>query len=60
MAMALPFVPSVLLEGAPTSLMTMTGVDLTIVVSFMVVLGIGAYLRKHAKTGMDFFQAGKT
>ena len=49
-----------LLQSAPTSLMTMAPVDLAIViVYFALVLAIGAYLRKHATTGMDFFQAGK-
>jgi SSS family solute:Na+ symporter len=41
-------------------LMTMSPVDLVIVVLyFVLVLGLGLYLRKFAQTGEDFFMAGR-
>jgi SSS family solute:Na+ symporter len=49
-----------LLAVAPNRLMTMSPVDLVIVVLyFVLVLGIGLYLKKFAKTGEDFFMAGR-
>jgi solute:Na+ symporter, SSS family len=49
-----------LLAVAPNRLMTMSPVDLVIVVLyFVLVLGIGLYLKKFASTGEDFFMAGR-
>src|SRR5436305_14366454 len=46
--------------GAPTTLMHLSGVDLLIIaIYFLLVLGIGFYLKKFAKTGEDFFLAGR-
>lgn len=43
-----------------TSLLRLSTIDLVlIVVYFAVVLGIGFYLKKYAKTGNDFFMAGR-
>jgi SSS family solute:Na+ symporter len=40
--------------------MSLSGVDLAIIaVYFVMVLGIGFYLRKYTKTGEDFFLAGR-
>ena len=48
------------LAVAPSRLMTMSPVDLVIVVLyFVLVLGIGLYLKKFATTGEDFFMAGR-
>jgi SSS family solute:Na+ symporter len=41
-------------------LMSLNAIDLTIIVLyFVLVLGLGVYLRKFAKTGEDFFMAGR-
>src|SRR5437868_11634841 len=46
--------------GAPTTLVHLSGVDLLIIaIYFLLVLGIGFYLKKFAKTGEDFFLAGR-
>src|SRR5213082_672876 len=46
--------------GAPTTLVHLSGVDfLIIAIYFLLVLGIGFYLKKFAKTGEDFFLAGR-
>src|SRR5256886_6423373 len=46
--------------GAPTTLVHLSGVDLLIIaIYFLLVLGIGFYLKKFAKTGEDFFWAGR-
>lgn len=52
---------SLLLAAAvPQRLVQLSGVDLAIVaVYFVVVLGIGFYLKRFAKTGEDFFLAGR-
>src|SRR5271157_2166345 len=56
--------PSALLlaavDNSPSKLLTMTWVDYVIVtIYFLVVLGIGIYLKKFAGTGEDFFMAGR-
>src|SRR5262252_9118892 len=46
--------------GAPSTLVHLSGVDLAIIaIYFLLVLGIGFYLKKFAKTGEDFFLAGR-
>jgi solute:Na+ symporter, SSS family len=46
--------------GAASRLLTMSPVDLVIVLLyFVVVLGIGFYLKKYTSTGEDFFMAGR-
>src|SRR5215471_9342219 len=45
---------------APAHLLSLSPVDLLIVaVYFVVVLGIGFYLKRYAQTGEDFFMAGR-
>ena len=47
-------------EAAPARLLTMSPVDLLIIVIyFAVVLAIGFYLKRYASTGEDFFMAGR-
>ena len=49
-----------LLQSAPSKLLSLSGVDLTIVVIYFgLVLAIGFYLKRFAKTGEDFFLAGR-
>lgn len=46
--------------GASGSLLKMSTIDvLIIVVYFLLVIGIGVMLKKHTKTGEDFFMAGR-
>jgi SSS family solute:Na+ symporter len=48
------------LQAAPGRLLAMRPVDLVIIVLyFVLVLGIGFYLKRYAKTGEDFFMAGR-
>jgi SSS family solute:Na+ symporter len=48
------------LQATPTRLMAMAPVDLLIVILYFgLVLGIGFYMKKFAKTGEDFFMAGR-
>ena len=55
-----PWVPSLLFQTGPSSLLTLSGVDLAIIVLyFLAVLGIGFYLKTYTKTGEDFFLAGR-
>src|SRR5215813_204052 len=49
-----------LLLAGESRLMSLSGIDLTIIVLyFILVLGLGLYLRKFASTGDDFFMAGR-
>jgi SSS family solute:Na+ symporter len=49
-----------LLAGAPSRLLSLSGVDLAIIVLyFAAVLGIGFYLKRYTRTGEDFFLAGR-
>jgi len=49
-----------LLQAAPSRLLTLSGVDLAIIILyFCAVLGIGFYLKKYTVTGEDFFLAGR-
>jgi SSS family solute:Na+ symporter len=49
-----------LFQTSPSSLLTLSGVDLAIIVLyFLAVLGIGFYLKTYTKTGEDFFLAGR-
>jgi SSS family solute:Na+ symporter len=57
-------IPAILLSGAPATapqrLLSLGAVDLSIiVVYFAAVLAIGVYLKKHTRTGEDFFMAGR-
>ncbi len=46
--------------GKASRLLTMSPIDLVIIVLyFLVVLGIGFYLKKYTSTGEDFFMAGR-
>ena len=55
----LPWCP-VLAQSTPTRLLSLTTVDLLIIIIyFAIVLGIGLYLKSHTKTGDDFFLAGR-
>ena len=48
------------LQAAPARLLALSAVDLTIIVLyFAFVLGLGFYLKKYAKTGEEFFMAGR-
>src|SRR5258708_2698737 len=52
--------PALLLENASSRLLSLSGVDLAIIVLyFAAVLGIGFYLKRFTKTGEDFFLAGR-
>jgi SSS family solute:Na+ symporter len=52
--------PCFLLAAAPSRLISLGGVDLTIIaVYFAMVLAIGWYLKERASTGEDFFLAGR-
>jgi SSS family solute:Na+ symporter len=56
------FPPALLFAGAPRAqaLLNMHAVDFAIIaVYFAVVLGIGFYLKRYAKTGEGFFMAGR-
>ncbi len=56
----MPFAPALLLQSAPTRLLTLAPVDLAIIgLYFVMVLGIGLYLKRFTKTGEDFFLAGR-
>ncbi len=49
-----------LLQAAPSRLLSLSSVDLAIIILyFLAVLGIGFYLKKYTKTGEDFFLAGR-
>ncbi len=49
-----------LAQGAPARLLSLSSADLLIiVVYFAAVLAIGFYLKRHTKTGEDFFLAGR-
>jgi solute:Na+ symporter, SSS family len=48
------------IAAAPSHLLSLSPIDLVIVaIYFVVVLGIGFYLKKFATTGEDFFMAGR-
>src|SRR5512138_347483 len=50
----------ILQAPAPSRLISLNGVDLTIIVAyFAIVLGIGFYLKRYTETGEDFFLAGR-
>jgi SSS family solute:Na+ symporter len=56
----LPSLPAFLLQGSPSRLLTLSFIDLAIiVVYFVAVLAIGFYLKRYTKTGEDFFLAGR-
>ena len=51
---------SLLLQSAPSRLVSLSGVDIAIIVLyFFAVIGIGFYLKRYTKTGEDFFLAGR-
>ena len=48
------------LQASPTKLISLRFPDLLIIaIYFVMVLGIGFYLKRHTKTGEDFFLAGR-
>ena len=50
----------VLLQAAPSRLLSLGSVDLLIIaIYFFAVLAIGFYLKRHTRTGEDFFLAGR-
>ena len=52
--------PAFLLQGASSRLLSLSPVDMAIIVLyFIAVLGIGFYLKSYTKTGEDFFLAGR-
>jgi SSS family solute:Na+ symporter len=52
--------PAFLLQRTSSRLVTLSGVDLAIIICyFAAVLGIGFYLKRYTKTGEDFFLAGR-
>ncbi len=54
------FTPPIALLQAGTRLLSLSSVDLAIIVLyFIAVLGIGFYLKSYTKTGEDFFLAGR-
>ena len=54
------FLHPVLLQATPSRLLSLSPVDLIIIVIyFCLVLGIGFYLKRFAKTSEDFFMAGR-
>jgi SSS family solute:Na+ symporter len=57
---AITATPAMLLQRAPARLLSLSSVDLAIIVLyFAAVLGIGFYLKRYTKTGEDFFLAGR-
>ncbi len=49
-----------LLQSAPSRLLSLSAVDLAIIILyFAAVIGIGFYLKRYTKTGEDFFLAGR-
>jgi solute:Na+ symporter, SSS family len=47
-------------QTAPSRLLTLSVLDIAIIaIYFVMVLGIGFYLKSHTKTGEDFFMAGR-
>lgn len=58
--MSLPLPPAFLLASGSSTLITLSPVDLAIIIIyFAAVLGIGFYLKSHTRTGDDFFMAGR-
>src|SRR5580692_12096066 len=56
----MPIVYSLFLQTAPSRLILLNWVDMAIIaIYFAAVLGIGFYLKGQAKTGDDFFLAGR-
>jgi SSS family solute:Na+ symporter len=48
------------LESTPTSLISLSPVDIAVIaIYFMMVIGIGFYLKRFTQTGEDFFLAGR-
>jgi solute:Na+ symporter, SSS family len=56
-----PLPPTLLLEANPSGkLLSLSSIDLVIIgLYFVMVLGIGFYLKRFTKTGEDFFLAGR-
>src|SRR5918992_5689529 len=56
----MPSIYSLLLQSAPSRLISLNFVDLLIIgIYFAAVLAIGFYLKRFTKTGEDFFLAGR-
>ncbi|HXE11634.1 MAG TPA: sodium:solute symporter family protein [Bryobacteraceae bacterium] len=56
----MPFLPALLLQTGSDKIINLTPVDLAIIaLYFLMVLGIGFYLKRYTNTGEDFFLAGR-
>src|SRR3954453_21501204 len=56
----MPLFTAVLLAAAPNQLVSLGAIDIIIIaLYFVVVLGIGLYLKRYTTTGEDFFLAGR-
>ena len=56
----MPLAPALLLQRAPARLLSLSAVDLAIIVLyFAAVVAIGFYLKRFTETGEDFFLAGR-
>jgi SSS family solute:Na+ symporter len=56
----MPPLSALLIASAPSRIVSLSGVDLAIIVLyFFAVLAIGFYLKRYTKTGEDFFLAGR-
>ena len=56
----MPILPAMVLAAVPEKLLTLAPVDLAIIILyFLAVLAIGFYLKRFAKSGEDFFLAGR-
>src|SRR5690348_3781251 len=56
----MPFLPALLLQTGSDKLINLTPVDLAVIaLYFVMVLGIGFYLKRYTNTGEDFFLAGR-
>ncbi|MGA7412245.1 MAG: sodium:solute symporter family protein [Bryobacteraceae bacterium] len=51
---------ALLLQSSPTSLISLSPVDIAVIaIYFVMVIGIGFYLKRFTQTGEDFFLAGR-
>ncbi len=51
---------ALLLQSSPTSLISLSSVDIAVIaIYFVMVIGIGFYLKRFTQTGEDFFLAGR-
>lgn len=56
----MPLLPALLFQAGSNKLIELTPVDIAVIaIYFVVVLGIGFYLKRYTNTGEDFFLAGR-